>query len=57
MFDVEGRGYIDMMSAYSAASFCHLHPPLVGAMQRQMERLDIVSRAFYSDNLGMLYAI
>jgi ornithine--oxo-acid transaminase len=55
VFDVEGRGYIDMMSAYSAASFGHLHPRLVGAMQRQMERLDIVSRAFYSDNLGAFY--
>jgi ornithine--oxo-acid transaminase len=55
LFDVEGRRYIDMMSAYSAASFGHLHPRLVGAMQRQLERLDIVSRAFHSDNLGAFY--
>jgi ornithine--oxo-acid transaminase len=55
LYDVEGRRYIDMMSAYSAASFGHLHPRLVGAMQRQLERLDIVSRAFHSDNLGAFY--
>jgi ornithine--oxo-acid transaminase len=55
LFDVEGRRYIDMMSAYSAASFGHLHPRLVGAMQRQLERLDIISRAFHSDNLGAFY--
>ncbi|MGA2638109.1 ornithine--oxo-acid transaminase [Methylocella sp.] len=55
LFDVEGRRYIDMMSAYSAASFGHLHPRLVAAMQRQLERLDIVSRAFHSDNLGAFY--
>jgi ornithine--oxo-acid transaminase len=55
LYDVEGRRYIDMMSAYSAASFGHLHPRLVGAMHRQLERLDIVSRAFHSDNLGAFY--
>ncbi len=52
LFDVEGRRYIDMMSAYSAASFGHLHPRLVKAMQDQLQRLDIISRAFHSDNLG-----
>jgi ornithine--oxo-acid transaminase len=55
LFDVEGRRYIDMMGAYSAASFGHLHPRLVGAMHRQLERVDIVSRAFHSDNLGSFY--
>lgn len=52
LFDVAGKRYIDMMSAYSAASFGHLHPRLVKAARDQLERLDIVSRAFHSDNLG-----
>ncbi|SFK78321.1 ornithine--oxo-acid transaminase [Methylocapsa palsarum] len=52
VFDLEGRRYIDMMSAYSAASFGHLHPRLVEAMKRQLDRIDVVSRAFHSDNLG-----
>lgn len=53
LFGTSGRRYIDMMSAYSAASFGHLHPRLVEAVKRQLGRLDIVSRAYYSDNLGL----
>jgi ornithine--oxo-acid transaminase len=53
LFDTSGNRYIDMMSAYSAASFGHLHPRLVHALKNQLERLDIVSRAYYSDNLGL----
>jgi len=55
LFDAEGRRYLDMMSAYSAASFGHLHPRLVAALRRQLDRLDLVSRAFHSDNLGAFY--
>src|SRR3984893_8904496 len=54
LFDTGGKRYIDMMSAYSAASFGHLHPRLVHAMKRQLGRLDVVSRAYHSDNLGPL---
>jgi ornithine--oxo-acid transaminase len=54
VFDADGKRYLDMMSAYSAASFGHLHPRLVAAMKRQLERLDIVSRAFHSEHLGPL---
>jgi ornithine--oxo-acid transaminase len=53
LFDTSGRRYIDMMSAYSAASFGHLHPRVVEAVKRQLTRLDIVSRAYYCDNLGL----
>ncbi|HEY8006840.1 MAG TPA: ornithine--oxo-acid transaminase [Methylocella sp.] len=53
LYDTGGKRYIDMMSAYSAASFGHGHPRLVQALKNQLERLDIVSRAFYSDNLGL----
>jgi len=52
LFDVEGKRYIDMMSAYSAASFGHLHPRLVEALSLQLGRLDLVSRAYHCDNLG-----
>src|SRR6516165_765321 len=52
VYDTSGKRYIDMMSAYSAASFGHLHPRLVEALRRQLDRLDLVSRAYYSDNLG-----
>ncbi len=52
LYDVEGKRYLDMMSAYSATSFGHLHPRLVAALQRQLGRLDLVSRAYHMDNLG-----
>lgn len=52
VWDVDGRKYLDMMSAYSAVSHGHCHPRLVSAVQRQVARLNIVSRAFHSDTLG-----
>jgi ornithine--oxo-acid transaminase len=54
VFDTEGKRYIDLMSAYSAASFGHLHPRLVAALRRQLDRLDLVSRAYHSEHLGPL---
>jgi len=53
LFDLQGRRYIDMMSAYSAVSFGHRHPRLVKALKDQLDRLDVISRAYYSDNLGL----
>ncbi|HMG61874.1 MAG TPA: aminotransferase class III-fold pyridoxal phosphate-dependent enzyme, partial [Streptosporangiaceae bacterium] len=50
--DVEGRRYLDMLAAYSAINFGHRHPRLVGAAQRQLERVTLVSRAFEHDQFG-----
>jgi ornithine--oxo-acid transaminase len=50
--DVEGREYIDMMSAYSAVSHGHLHPRIVAAAQRQLERVAVTSRAYHGTTLG-----
>ncbi len=52
VWDVDGRKYLDMMSAYSAVSHGHCHPRLVGTVQRQAAKLNIVSRAYHSDTLG-----
>jgi ornithine--oxo-acid transaminase len=52
VWDVEGKKYLDMMSAYSAVSHGHSHPRLVKAIQQQAAKLSIVSRAFHSDTLG-----
>jgi ornithine--oxo-acid transaminase len=52
VWDVEGREYIDMMSAYSAVSHGHLHPRLVAAAQRQLGRVAVTSRAYHSTTLG-----
>jgi ornithine--oxo-acid transaminase len=56
VWDEDGRRYLDMMGAYSAASFGHCHPRIVQAMTRQARRLDTVSRAFFTDRLGPFLA-
>ena len=52
VWDQAGKKYLDMMSAYSAVSHGHGHARLVKLVQEQVERLSIVSRAFYTDKLG-----
>ena len=52
VWDDQGKRYIDMMSAYSAVSHGHCHPRLVAALTAQAARLNVVSRAFYTDQLG-----
>jgi len=52
VWDENGKKYLDMMSAYSAVSHGHANPRLVSALKSQAETLCIVSRAFYTDNLG-----
>jgi ornithine--oxo-acid transaminase len=53
VWDENGKKYLDMMSAYSAVSHGHGHKRLVKLVQQQVERLSIVSRAFYTDKLGL----
>lgn len=52
LFDVTGKRYIDMMSAYSAVSHGHCHPRMVRAASEQLRKLCITSRAYYSESLG-----
>ena len=52
VWDVEGKKYFDFLSAYSAVNQGHCHPHIVGALQRQSQRLTLTSRAFYNSNLG-----
>ena len=54
--DVEGRRYLDMMSAYSAVSCGHGHPRILAALTRQASRLAVPSRAFHTDTLGPFLA-
>ncbi len=50
--DVEGRRYLDLLSAYSALNFGHRHPALVQAAKDQLDRLTLTSRAFHNDQIG-----
>ena len=50
--DVEGRRYLDCLSAYSAVNFGHRNPLITAAAHAQLDRVALVSRAFHSDQLG-----
>lgn len=50
--DVEGKRYLDLLSAYSALNFGHRHPALVAAVTEQLGRITLTSRAFHNDQLG-----
>lgn len=50
--DVEGKEYLDMLSAYSALNQGHLHPKIVKAAKKQLEKLSLTSRAFHNDQMA-----
>jgi ornithine--oxo-acid transaminase len=52
VWDVEGRRFMDMLSSYSALNQGHLHPRVVEAVRKQLERLTLTSRAFHNDRFG-----
>jgi ornithine--oxo-acid transaminase len=52
VWDENGKKYLDMMSAYSAVSHGHANRRLVEVVKQQVEKLTIVSRAFYTERLG-----
>lgn len=53
--DIEGRRYLDCLSAYSALNQGHVHPKILAAMQTQAARITLTSRAFRNDQLGLFY--
>src|ERR1700722_11949718 len=55
VWDVEGRRYLDCLSAYSAVNQGHCHPRILKAMIDQAQRLTLTSRAFRNDQLGLFY--
>lgn len=52
LWDVEGKRYLDFLSAYSAVNQGHCHPRIIGALTEQAQRLTLTSRAFFNDRLG-----
>jgi ornithine--oxo-acid transaminase len=55
VWDVEGRRYLDCLSAYSAVNQGHCHPKIREAMVEQASRLTLTSRAFRNDQLAPFY--
>jgi len=51
--DVNGVDYIDMMSAYSAASLGHANPHVLKTLKNQASSLGVTSRAFFNNQLPL----
>jgi len=54
MYDVEGKKYLDFLSAYSAVNQGHRHPRIVRALIDQTRKLTLTSRAFRNDQWPLL---
>ncbi|HEY1329409.1 MAG TPA: ornithine--oxo-acid transaminase [Casimicrobiaceae bacterium] len=54
LIDVDGRRYLDLMSAYSAVSFGHANPRIIATLVSQAQSLGVTSRAYYNDELPFL---
>jgi ornithine--oxo-acid transaminase len=52
VWDVDGKQYLDFLSAYSAVNQGHCHPKIIQALHQQSEVLTLTSRAFYNNILG-----
>jgi len=54
LWDVEGKKYLDMMSAYSAVSYGHSNPRILNVLNEQAKTLAVCSRAYHTDKLAPL---
>ncbi len=52
--DVDGRKYLDFLSAYSAVNQGHNHPRIVKALMAQARRVTLTSRAFRNDQWPLM---
>jgi ornithine--oxo-acid transaminase len=52
VWDVDGKKYLDFLSAYSAVNQGHCHPKIINTLIEQAQTLTLTSRAFYNDALG-----
>jgi ornithine--oxo-acid transaminase len=51
-WDVEGRKYLDCISAYSSLNQGHRHPRIIAALTEQAAKLTLTSRAVHNDRMG-----
>lgn len=54
VYDVDGKKYLDFLSAYSAVNQGHCHPRLVAKMKEQCDVVTLTSRAFRNDQMPLL---
>jgi ornithine--oxo-acid transaminase len=52
MWDVEGKRYIDFMSAFGSVNQGHCHPEIMKAAIAQMQKITQISRAYHNVEMG-----
>jgi ornithine--oxo-acid transaminase len=55
VWDVDGKKYLDCLSAYSAVNQGHCHPRIMQTLLDQAGKMTLTSRAFRNDQLGPFY--
>ena len=55
VYDVDGKRYLDCLSAYSAVNQGHVHPEILKALVEQAKKVTLTSRAFRNDQLPLFY--
>jgi len=51
-WDVDGRRYLDCISAYSSLNQGHRHPRIIAALMEQAAKVTLTSRAVHNDRMG-----
>jgi len=54
VWDMEGKKYLDFLSAYSAVNHGHCHPRIIKILENQAKNLTLTSRAFRNDQWPFL---
>jgi ornithine--oxo-acid transaminase len=52
VWDVDGKKYLDCLSAYSAVNQGHCNPTIAAAAKAQLDKLTLTARAFHNDQMG-----
>ncbi len=55
VYDVEGKRYLDCLSAYSALNQGHVHPKILATLLEQSHKITLTSRAFRNDQMPLLF--
>jgi ornithine--oxo-acid transaminase len=55
VYDVDGKRYLDCLSAYSALNQGHVHPRILKVLTEQAQKLTLTSRAFRNNQLPLFY--
>ncbi len=53
VYDVDGKKYMDFLSAYSALNQGHCHPRIYQTLVDQAQHITLTSRAFRNDQFGL----